>query len=116
MLILCWYWWRINAWTEIVATTTPFIGYALGKLVFVNFDPAWGEGILNDPRTFLFTMGLTTVAWLITTLLTDNQKLQAFYDKIRPRRAWRPCAASNDLQNREFPALFTCWINGIVMT
>lgn len=118
VLILRSYWWRINAWTEIVATITPFIGYALGKFVFVNFNPAWGESLLDDPRTFLFTVGLTTVAWLITTLVTqptDNKKLQAFYNKIHPRGAWKPFTPADDLQNREFPALFTCWISGIVM-
>lgn len=99
VLILRWFWWRINAWSEIAAMTTSFVvsmflQYYVFKVMYPFKDP-------DDPRLFaytvLITVGCSTVAWLVTTMLTapeDEKVLLSFYRKVRPNAAlWGPIAA-----------------------
>jgi solute:Na+ symporter, SSS family len=88
--ILRWYWWRINAWSEISAMSVA----AIVTLILHKYMPG------DDPVTFakgsLITAGCTTVAWVIATLLTpaeSNEKLLAFYRRVRPTiYGWKPVA------------------------
>ncbi|UII31798.1 Na+:solute symporter [Fulvivirga ulvae] len=116
VMILRWYWWRINAWSEIVATVAPFVAYGLAKFVFVQFDEAWGKGIGEDPRSFFFTIAFTTVAWIIatyTTKPTDETHLRKFFDKIRPDGNWAPFRES--VNRSRLIKLGICWFSAIVM-
>lgn len=77
--ILRWFWWRINAMTEIVAMIASLI--IAGSLFFVSKEviPGWGK----------ITIGaiLTTITWVITALITkptDEETLKTFYEKIQP--------------------------------
>lgn len=93
VLILRWYWWRVNAWSEIAATIAPFIGYALSKFLFVHFDASWGLGIMEDPKGFIFTILFTTVTWIIVTYSTPptpQPTLEKFYNIVRPIGWWSP--------------------------
>ncbi len=116
VLILRWYWWRINAWSEIVANIAPFVGYALAKYVFAHYDPSWGLGIGENPKGFFFTVGFTTAAWLIATYIspaTDKEKLRLFFDKIQPDGNWRPFRKTSN--GRRLLVLGVCWLSAIVM-
>jgi Na+/proline symporter len=112
VFILRWYWWRINAWSEIAAMTAAAsisltLESSLGlPVVHVlhHFDPALALAPLNqdDPHAFawlmLTTTALTTATWLAVTLLTQPESeatLQSFYDRVRPAaRGWRRFAQS----------------------
>jgi Na+/proline symporter len=87
VLILRWYWWRINAWSEISAMVAAAIGYALIKTFTA----------LVFPYTLLAVVAATTLSWIIVTLLTPPEpqsQLIAFYRKTRPDGpGWRPIAA-----------------------
>jgi hypothetical protein len=61
ILILRWFWWRINAISEIVATVTPFIVY--GVLYFGKVD-------VKFPETLFIIVPITTLAWIVTVLIT----------------------------------------------
>ncbi|MCX7678677.1 MAG: Na+:solute symporter [Spirochaetes bacterium] len=77
VLILRWYWWRINAWSEISAMIAPFIAYLFSRY-------AWGW---EFPSTFFFTVGCTTAAWLLVTFITKpepEEVLEAFYRRVLP--------------------------------
>ncbi len=116
VMILRWYWWRINAWSEIVATIAPFIAYGLSKFVFVQFDAAWGKGIAEDPRGFFFTVGFTTIAWVVATFVapkTDENVLRAFFEKIRPDGNWR--LFRPDWNGTRLMLLGICWLSAIGM-
>lgn len=116
VMILRWYWWRINAWSEIVATVAPFIAYALAKFVFVQYDPTWGQGIGENPKGFFFTVAFTTVAWMVTTFVakpTDTSVLQSFFDKIKPDGNWRPFRKG--WQGQRLLLLGICWLSAIAM-
>ena len=115
VMILRWYWWRINAWSEIVATIAPFIGYGLSKFVFVHFDPTWGMGLGENPKGFFFTVGFTTISWIIATYMgkTDPETLKSFYDRIKPDGNW--CHFRNDWNGRRLIMLIVCWLSAIIM-
>jgi ABC-type phosphate/phosphonate transport system permease subunit len=86
VLILRWYWWRVNAWSEIVATLAPFIW--LGIIYLLHFYQIF---ILQEPYDFLIVTLLTTISWLIATFYTkptENKKLDEFYHQIQPQGFW----------------------------
>jgi Na+/proline symporter len=83
VLIMRWYWWRINAWSEISATVAPFLAYG-GLWFWTDWD---------DNSKFFFTVGFTTVVWLLVTLLTKPthiNQLKRFYLQVEPQGAWKP--------------------------
>ena len=80
VLILRWYWWRINAWSEIAAMVTPLVVYGyLRAFTTVAF-----------PQTLYVIVGITTVAWLAVTFLTpptDARHARRLLPSRAPRRA-----------------------------
>jgi len=86
VLILRWYWWRVNAWSEITAMVAPAIGYAVLRL---------GTDI-RFPYTLIYLVAWTTACWLVVTFLTPpepDDKLLAFYRRVRPAGpGWAPIA------------------------
>lgn len=76
VLLLRWYWWRINAWSEITAMIAPIPIYLLARYLGIE-----------SPYTLYPTVLGTTLIWLIATLLTkpvSKNKLEAFYKKTYP--------------------------------
>lgn len=107
VLILRWYWWRINAWSEIVATVAPFIGYGFSRFV-LN---------INFPDSFFLTVGFTTIAWLLATFLTqptDKAQLRKFFDEIKPDGFWQPFQTGG-VNYRRLGILTICWLSAVVM-
>lgn len=88
IFILRWFWWRINAWTEISAMFASGIlsillkATPLGAILFSadsGIFPSWGE--------IPFVMLITTTIWLIATFTTkpeSNEVLRSFYKRIQP--------------------------------
>ncbi len=87
IFILRWFWWRINAWSEITAMvasglislilTIPSIKATLFGLE--GFMPSWAE--------FPFVVAVTTILWLLITFITpseDESVLRSFYKKTQP--------------------------------
>jgi SSS family solute:Na+ symporter len=97
IFLLRWFWWRINALTEIVAM---FAGM-LVAIILVFFIP---DNLLNndllDPFTvkLLLAVGLNTIVWLSTALLTKPENmsiLKSFYISVEPNDAgWKPVIES----------------------
>ncbi|TQV88920.1 sodium:solute symporter family protein [Aliikangiella coralliicola] len=116
VLILRWYWWRINAWTEIVGTIAPFIGYAIVTFGLAKYDdPSWGLPIIQNPKGFLFTIVFTIISWLVATFVTsptDQQVLKAFYERIQPAGNWAPFQVK---KNGNLAKLGLLWISAVVM-
>lgn len=112
ILILRWYWWRINAPAEIAAMIVPFVVY--GILYVGKFDIAF-------PETLFIIVPLTTVVWLITLFLTkpvDDLKLSMFYKRVRPGGiGWRAIAMKNpDVQpDSGYWYLAGNWVSGIIL-
>ena len=93
VLLLRWYWWRINAWSEISAMiSASVVSLSLSHIFGYNND---------KPEDFAYSMmitvGITTAVWLAVTLLTPpeaNSTLVAFFRRTRPSiNGWGPIAA-----------------------
>lgn len=81
--ILRWFWWRINAYTEIIAMAASLLFAIYFSFIHdqLNFSPleAWQKTILGAI--------LTTITWIVATYMTpvtDQQILRSFYQKIKP--------------------------------
>ncbi len=117
VLLLRWYWWRINAWSEVssmavalVVSLTLQLGFGYNSDKPVDF--AW---------LMIITVAVTTVAWLAVTFLTQPEKqevLIAFYRRTRPSRTgWAPIA---DLAPDVTPSggglsNLLCWVGGCML-
>jgi len=112
VLILRWFWWRVNAISEITATVTPFIVYAV--IYFVKLDIAF-------PDSLFIIVPLTTVAWITAMYLTkpsEESKLTNFYRLIRPGGpGWRNMRLKHpEVKNdRGYGYLFLDWFLGIIL-
>ena len=76
--ILRWFWWRINAYTEIVAMISSLVIAA-----YFNF----GDSSLEEWEKIVFGAILTTLVWIVATFVTppdDEKTLQNFVNKINP--------------------------------
>jgi len=90
--LLRWYWWRINAWSEISAMTTAAV-----TSIILRFASPFAA---SDPNLFgknlVLTVAITTLVWLAATFLTGpepDSKLLSFYRKVRPGvTGWRRVA------------------------
>ncbi len=110
VLILRWYWWRINAWSEISAMITPFIIYPLLKLNGVEF-----------PSTLFILVSCTTFTWVIVTFLTkptSEETLFNFYRRIHPGGIlWRKISVKipDVKSDTGFLKMFINWIAGVIL-
>jgi Na+/proline symporter len=112
LYLLRWYWWRINAWSEIAAMVVSF-GVAIGFFV------AGRMGVTFPPNTaLLVTVAATSVAWIATTLMTrpeSEQTLVRFYRLVRPAGpGWTAVAARAGVSASpdSLPAQFLSWVLG----
>lgn len=120
VLILRWYWWRINAKAEIAATVSPFIIYALIKLmdnqsVLTDDYRFW----LQFPGSFFVTVTITTFSWLIVCLSTEPEsvtKLQTFWQRVKPGGCWPQAIKASETQIMPLKWLIPAWLSALAMT
>jgi len=119
VLILRWYWWRINAWSEISAMIASFV---VSTLAFTFLAPRFAE---NDPNAtaavMLVTVAVSTVVWVVVTFATAPEPpavLDAFYRRVRPGGpGWALVSQRLGLGREPIPGgalAWTNWIAGIV--
>ena len=88
IFILRWFWWRINAWSEITAMFASGIVslfFAIPPVDTYLFDAT--TGIMPNWAKFLLVVAITSAVWLISTFMTkpeSKEVLQSFYKKIQP--------------------------------
>jgi solute:Na+ symporter, SSS family len=119
VFMLRWFWWRINAWSEISAMVAA--GFCSSLLqtkaglpvvqMLSGIDPKLPMQVLdgNDPHGFawlmILTTGFTTIVWLTVTFLTAPEplaKLSAFYDTVRPSSfGWGPIAQNAGFETKQ---------------
>jgi Na+/proline symporter len=83
IFLLRWYWWRINAWSEISAMVISF-----SVAIYFQFvHESLGFAPLHPSLRLVLGVAITTVGWLALTFLTpptDRSTLESFFAKIRP--------------------------------
>ncbi len=90
IFILRWFWWRINAWTEITGMVVSFLAAVYLEILHVKlgFEP------LPEYLKLLIGVAVTTFAWLLVTFITpptDDAALRRFFRLIRPGgNGWKP--------------------------
>jgi len=97
VLLLRWFWWRINAWSEVSAMAVAAV-----VSLYLQLGLKWDS---DRPRDFAYimivTVAATTIAWLAATWMTPPEPaetLHAFYRRVRPHgRGWAPIAAAAGL-------------------
>jgi len=118
VLLLRWFWWRINAWSEVSAMIA-----AAAVSLFLQLYYKWDSDQARDfAYLMLVTVGITTVAWLAVTLLTPaepREKLIHFYRKVKPEGpGWRRIAAEAGAGRSDtgggLTAQFANWFLGCV--
>jgi SSS family solute:Na+ symporter len=111
--LLRWFWWRVNAWTEVAAMVASFAV----SLTFFTMGK-FGHAVDVD-TALLVTVGFTTVVWLIVTFATppvDDEKLVSFYNRVRPAGpGWARLRREHNLEASpdSLPQAFAAWIAGI---
>jgi Na+/proline symporter len=119
VLILRWYWWRINAWSEISAMTASFIV----SLIAINvIKPRFAaDDFRGDAWVMLVTVAISTVIWVTVTFVTAPEPeatLQSFYRRVRPGGpGWVRVSESLGYGREAIPGgalAWTNWIAGIV--
>lgn len=95
VLILRWYWWRVNAWSELSAMAASLVA-SLTLQFGLGYD-ATDPGGRGFALVMVGTVAFTTVVWVTVTLLTPPEPqavLESFYRRVRPGGpGWRAVAA-----------------------
>jgi len=134
--MLRWYWWRINAWSEIGAMVASGITYswlsgALGQLLAAMkllpnanaLTPAFvkNAGANSDAVILLATVAVTTVAWIVATFATKPESdtvLEAFYRRVRPGGpGWATISERLGFGREPIPGgawAWTNWLAGLI--
>ncbi len=88
IFILRWFWWRINAWTEISAMfASGFLSIILKTTALGSFLFAENTGLFPEWGEIPFVMVVTTAIWLAATFITkpeSDEVLRSFYKRIQP--------------------------------
>jgi solute:Na+ symporter, SSS family len=119
VLILRWYWWRINAWSEISAMIASLVvsvsAIALIKGRFPDGD------LRADAWVMLITVVVSTIIWLTVTYLTPPESeavLESFYRRVRPGGpGWAKVSERAGFGRETTPGgalAWTNWIAGIM--
>jgi solute:Na+ symporter, SSS family len=117
VLLLRWYWWRINAWSEVSAMVSAFIVSVAMQMTF-GFDSARP---VDEAWIMIITVAITTVVWLAVTFLTkpeSTETLVSFYRRTAPSvKGWGPIASlAPDVRPRQDGlSNLVDWICGCVL-
>ena len=119
VLILRWYWWRINAWSEISAMIASFV-VSITALTMVKARMPAGSPLIQT-YVMLITVAISTLIWVSVTFLTKpepDSKLESFYQRVRPGGpGWRRTSEKLGYGGETIPGgalAWTNWLAGII--
>lgn len=111
VLILRWFWWRINAWSEITAMIVPLFVYGyISHFTTIEF-----------PNTLFIIVSITTLSWIIVTFLTkptEEETLHGFYERVHPGGiGWKYIADKYPgiTGDKGYFQLTLCWLFGVIL-
>ena len=132
VLILRWFWWRVNAWSEITALATSIV-------ITISFEIiAYFQTINNNLEYSLFgsapsifgmslqvhhklmiIVPIAIIAWVTVTFFTEPEpmtKLETFYKRVQPGGWWAPVTSSFDHTLQPVTkGIFILWLAGVMM-
>lgn len=109
VMLLRWFWWRINAWSEISAMIAAFVGAIISKIFEIEImGSAFAGGMI-------FTTLFSTIIWLAATFIAkpeSEETLQKYFAQVRPLgKGWAKYSNGLISQDRLFPALINVAIS-----
>jgi SSS family solute:Na+ symporter len=118
LYLVRWFWWRVNAWCEVVAMVSSF-AISVALLILRKAGV-----ILATHYALLITIAVTSFCWILTAYIgpkTDRKTLIDFYKKIRPfGPGWRPVRKEAGITEAEarstsenFPLSLVGWASGV---
>ncbi len=111
VLILRWFWWRINAWSEISALASSLLTSAV-LIIFTKVN-----GIELELKHQIIVVPVSILTWITVTFITkpeSESNLQAFYRKVRPWGWWKPIAIkAPEVDRLPLMPVFLNWILGV---
>lgn len=109
LFLLRWFWWRINAASEISAMMISF----LVAIYFEVLHPWLGLPQIIEWQRLVMGVAITTAGWITVTFLTqptDEDVLLNFYEKVRPGGpGWTPILASAKKQGKLLTEMDEPW-------
>jgi solute:Na+ symporter, SSS family len=116
LYLVRWFWWRVNAWSEIVAMVSSF-AVSIGLLVLRT------QGVtFSTHMALIITVAITTVCWVATAYLgprTDPDVLVKFWRVVQPPGpGWKPIRelagvpASQVADRDNIPLALLGWVSG----
>ncbi len=121
LYLVRWYWWRVNAWCEVVAMLSSFI-VSVGFLIFEK------QGIWSTSTAgrLIITIIITTICWVLAAYLappTDRETLADFYRKVHPAGpGWEAVRIEAGVSKEEaaahrdnLPLSLIGWVSGCAM-
>jgi Na+/proline symporter len=120
VLILRWYWWRVNAWSELAATISPIV-LATAALVLNAYGIEVPGLQAEFPVNLYSVVAFTTVVWLSATFLTrptSDETLDAFYRQVHPGGpGWKPVGRRHpDVEpDKGLGRLAIDWLAGVAL-
>ena len=97
VLLLRWFWWRINAWSEISAMIAAMVGAVFSNRMGMDFSSG-----------MIFTTMFSTVIWVIATFITkpeSKETLERFYAKVTPMGSWDGYRGDHTPPDQLLPAI-----------
>jgi uncharacterized membrane protein len=102
LYLVRWFWWRVNAWCEVVAMISSFAASILLLVMAKN-------GIhVSTHVALVATIAATTICWVVTAYVgpqTEREVLLRFYRTVRPAGpGWGPIRAASGITDRDLAA------------
>ena len=100
IFILRWFWWRINAWSEISAIFTSGIVSIIFSIDYISFFLFGESGLMPEYFRFPLVVLITTLVWLLVTFFTSpepKELLLKFCEKIKPGGPGWKCIVGNKI-------------------
>lgn len=114
-LLMRWFWWRANPWTEVAALSTSTVLAILTNTTVLGAS----EAVLNIPYplSYLVIVVASITTSLIATFATEpvaRERLESFYAKVQPAGWWGPLDTDGAAKRSLLP-LFAAWMSGIAL-
>lgn len=111
VLILRWFWWRINAWSEISALAASLV------TILVLFLYTWSNGVSLELKHQILVIPVSITTWIVVTFLTKpepEETLNRFYKRVRPWGLWKPASDMHPeiLRPKFMPVIYN-WLLGV---
>jgi uncharacterized sodium:solute symporter family permease YidK len=111
VLILRWYWWRVNVWSEVSATIAPFVATA-GFWIYQSTT----KTEIDMPTILILTTIFTTIIWLLVTFVTQPEPtatLTTFWERVHGHEDYKNQSV---VFRQQGLYLLGCWISALFMT